>query len=109
MSKIARWSYRCKAIIKPFVSYDAMTQEIKYGPEYEIACNWKGGPVQARSNIGDEYVGSYEVYHEDPRTKYLDVVVSINGFPVNAEVRTHLVKPVDALRDPVPDFLMVLA
>lgn len=109
MSSIANWSYNSVAIIRPLLGVDLMTQEKTYGPEYEIRCDWLGGPVQARSNNGEEYVGSYRVWHEDKRPKYLDWVVSIDGVTIEAECRTFENLPTSALGDPVSDFLMVLA
>lgn len=109
MSSIANWSYNSVAIIKPFLGFDMMTQQKTYGPEIEVICDWLGGPFQARSNDGEEYVGSYRVWTEDKRPKYLDWVVSIDGVEIQAECRTFEHLPTNSLGDPVSDFLMVLA
>lgn len=107
MSSIANWSYNSVGVIKPFLGHDMMTQENIYGEPYEIRCDFLGGPVMARSNDGEEFIGTYKVWTEDPRPKYLDWIVSVDEFPINCEVRSHAALPARSLGDPIPDYLMV--
>jgi hypothetical protein len=78
LSKTANWSYTNTATIKPFVSIDLMTQETIYGEEYQIACTWTAKSEQARDDNGAEFVSRHEIFTEDPRPKYLDMVL-LNG------------------------------
>ncbi|MBV7482523.1 hypothetical protein [Bordetella sp. BOR01] len=81
MSNTANWSYTNTATVRPFVRQDLMTGESEYGEPYTIACTWAasnemerdlGGQSGAR---GAEFIGRHVIYTEDPRPKYLDMIM----------------------------------
>ncbi|KAA0910681.1 hypothetical protein [Pusillimonas sp. ANT_WB101] len=81
MSKIAAWSYKNTAKVRPFVSRDDWNGTTNYGTEYEIACNWTANGEQVREMGGKagaggaEFVSKHIIYTEDARPKYLDLIM----------------------------------
>lgn len=74
MSLTANWSYTNTAAVRPFVSIDMMSGATVYGSEYEIACTWTAKSEQARDNNGAEFVSRHQVFTEDKRPKFLDLI-----------------------------------
>lgn len=74
MSTTANWSYTNTATVRPFLHFDLSTQEAVYGPEYEIACTWVAKGEQVRDNSGAEFVSRHQIFTEDRRPKYLDLI-----------------------------------
>lgn len=83
MSKTSRWSYTNVATVWPFVKKDTLNGGAQYGEPFLIACSWIDQSTAAELNapgssqvVGREIVGKVVYYHEDPRVKYLDRIVS---------------------------------
>ena len=74
MSSTAAWSYTNTAKVKPLIGFDQWTQEITYGEEYEIACTWTAKSEQMTDADGKEFVSRHEIFTEDARPKYLDMI-----------------------------------
>lgn len=80
MSAIARWSYKNKAFVRPFLGQDEWGGGKSYGEAYQIACNWAAIQMQERNvggesgSLGVERILKHEVYTEDDRPKYLDLI-----------------------------------
>lgn len=80
MSSISRWSYTNTATIRPFVGHDSWTGQTTYGDPYTIACTWTSVDLQERGvggqsgAQGHERLLKHEVYTEDSRPKYLDLI-----------------------------------
>lgn len=107
MSKIARWSYKAVATVRPYEGMDYRTGEITYGEEYTILCTWEANTEQARDNDGAEFVGRHIVYHEDPRPKYLDQI-KLTGHTEWEQIRSVTVYDMAMFGD-LPDYRMVTA
>jgi len=56
------------------MSIDLMTGETQYGDEYTIACTWTAEAAQERDDRGAEFVSRHQVFTEDDRPKYLDMI-----------------------------------
>lgn len=78
MSTTASWSYTNTATVKPFLSLDLMTGQTIYGEPFEIACTWVAKSEQRRNQDGAEFVSRFQIYTEDARPAYLDMVL-LNG------------------------------
>ncbi len=91
MSATAAWSYTNVATVRPFVSIDLMTQATIYGDEYEIACTWAAKSEQMRDDDGAEFVSRHEIFTEDERPKYLDMILLAGDDPVTGwqEIRSR--------------------
>ncbi|EOW3644112.1 hypothetical protein ACOWZD_000979 [Pseudomonas aeruginosa] len=74
MSTTANWSYTNTATVRPFLHFDLSTQDAVYGPEYEIACTWVAKGEQVSDNSGAEFVSRHQIFTEDRRPKYLDLI-----------------------------------
>lgn len=79
MSTTANWSYTNTATVRPFLHFDLSTQEAVYGPEYEIACTHRqeradAGGGRAIWSAGAEFVSRHQIFTEDRRPKYLDLL-----------------------------------
>lgn len=111
MSSIARWSYKAKAIVRPFVSMDDWTGATIYGDEYEIACNWTAEAEQVREAGGQsgargvEFISKHIIYTEDPRPKYLDLI-AFDGSDGWEEIRSITAWDMAMFGD-VPDYKLV--
>lgn len=86
MSKTSEWVYTNTATIKPFISLDQWDGEAVYGEEYEIACTWTAKSEQMRDDKGQEFVSKNEIFTEDNRPKYLDMIM-LNGDDKWQEIR----------------------
>lgn len=77
MSEVSRWIYTNTATIKPFVSRDSWGKET-WGEPYEIACTWTAMSEQRSDANGKEFVSKFEVFTEDLRPKFEDMIL-LNG------------------------------
>lgn len=91
MSQTANWCYTNVATIKPLVGQDEWGAGI-YGEPYNIACTWAAVDLQERGAGGQagaqgaELVIKHEVFTEDKRPKYLDMI-QLNGNEDWEEIR----------------------
>lgn len=88
MSRVANWSYTSIIVIKPFLGHEGYYNQPIYGEPYEILGAFKAETVQARDNMGAEFVGRHTVWTEDTRPKYLDRIVSLEGIEADEEIRS---------------------
>lgn len=79
MSKIARWSYKATARVRPFLSRNTWDGTATYGEEYSIACNWVAASEQHTDSDGREFVSRHIIYTEDLRPQYLDLIALESG------------------------------
>lgn len=79
MSETARWVYTNKAQVRPFLGIDMRTGARQYGAAYEIACTWTAESEQQRADDGAEFVSRRTIFTEDPRPKFLDLVLVEGG------------------------------
>lgn len=105
MSQTANWSYTNVATVKPFVSIDLMSGQTIYGEPYEIACTWAAKSEQARDERGAEFVSRHQVYTEDKRPKYLDMI-QFDGSDGWEEIRSVTSWDMSFFGEE-PDFLLV--
>ena len=111
MSSIARWSYKNKARIKPFMSLDLMSGQSVYGEEYEIACNWTAESKPERESgglsgsRGAEFISQHIIYTEDTRPKYLDMI-KLGNRDDWEEIRSVTEWDMEMFND-TPDFKLV--
>lgn len=107
MSKIARWSYKYKATVTPFLGENGVTGEIDYGPAYEIACNIIGMVKQESYTAanGRETVGTHTIYTEDPRPKKGDMI-EFAGVDGQQEILDWTLWEMAAFKD-TPDYKLV--
>lgn len=105
MSNTANWSYTNSATVKPFLSLDMMTGVKVYGEPYEIACTWVAKSAQTRDNDGQEFVSRFEVYTEDDRPQYLDLIL-LSGDDEWQEVRARTHWDMSFFGEK-PDYLLV--
>jgi len=84
-----------------------LTGESVYGDEYEFLCDYEVKSEQTRSDDGAEFTSRHIIYTEDPRPKFLDMIL----LPLAAdwqEVRLHGAWPMGAFDEPdSPDFRLV--
>lgn len=73
MSSTANWSYTNVATIRPRIS-ESEWGGVEYGPEYEIACTWSAKSEQVRDANGAEFVCRHQIYTEDRRPRFLDLI-----------------------------------
>lgn len=111
MSKVARWSYRNTATVKPRTGEVDKYGQPEYGETYEIACSWgssakqyKAGAEQ-RSSSGTEYVIKNTIYTEDARPQYLDMI-QLNGSTEWEEIRERQEFDMSPFND-VPDYFLI--
>lgn len=78
MSQTANWSYTNTARIRPRLGMNMRTGQTEYGEEYEIACTWSAVSEQSRDEEGAEFISRNEIYTEDARPRYLDMIL-LNG------------------------------
>ena len=105
MSATANWSYTNVATVRPFVKIDLKTQAMIYGDEYEIACTWIAKGEQMRDSDGAEFVSRHQIFTEDKRPKFLDLV-SFDGSNGWEEIRTVLGYDMSFFNEE-PDFTLV--
>lgn len=107
MSKIARWSYKNTAAVRPFVSEDSYTGAIVYGDEYSIACTWAADSKEMRDASGAEFVSRYIIWSEDARPKHRDLI-KLNTVAETdwQEIRDHMAWDMVMFND-VPDYRTV--
>lgn len=111
MSATANWSYTNVATVRPFLKRDLKTQEALYGDEFEIACTWTAKHESVRDAGGQsgaqgaEFVSQHQIYTEDKRPKYLDLIqfAGSNGWE---EIRSVTNWDMSFF-DEEPDFLLV--
>lgn len=84
MSETANWSYTNTARIRPRIGMNMRTGQTEYGEEYEIACTWTAVSEQSRDDEGAEFISRYEIYTEDPRPLYLDMIL-LNGWDADTD------------------------
>ena len=46
----------------------------QYGPEFSIACTWTAEAEQQRADDGAEFISRCNIFTEDPRPKFLDMI-----------------------------------
>lgn len=85
MSETSNWSYTNVATIKPRIG-ESEWGGVEYGPEYEIACTWTAKAEQMRDSNGAEFVSRSQIFTEDKRPKYLDMI-RLNGSEQWQEIR----------------------
>lgn len=73
MSATANWTYTNVATVRPFLGSDEWGAA-QYGPEFEIACTWAAKSEQVRDANGAEFVCRHQIYTEDLRPKFLDLI-----------------------------------
>ena len=107
MSRIARWSYKNTATVKPFVSEDTYAGTIVYGDEYPIACTWAAESKEMRDANGAEFVSRYIIWSEDARPKHRDLI-KLNTVAETdwQEIRDHMAWDMAMFND-VPDYRTV--
>ena len=107
MSKIARWSYKNTATIRPFVSEDQYSGTITYGDEYVFPCTWAAESKQMRDMNGDEFVSRYIIWSEDARPKHRDLI-KLNTVAETdwQEIKDHMEWDMAMFND-VPDYRTV--
>lgn len=107
MSKIARWSYKNTATVRPFVSEDSYANVITYGDEYVIACAWAAESKEMRDANGAEFVSRYIIWSEDSRPKHRDLI-KLNTVAETdwQEIRDHMEWAMAMFND-VPDYRTV--
>ena len=110
MSSIARWTYTNTATVKPFNGMDMWGNE-SYGTEYEIACTWTAVDSDERmmggqsGAGGSELILKHEVYTEDARPKYMDMIL-LNGATEWEKIRERTGWDMSPFAD-TPDFKLV--
>lgn len=104
MSKIARWSYKNTATVKPFISRDGWG-EATYGEPYQIKCTWTAESEQATSPAGLAFVSAHAIFCEDTRPKYLDLV-QLNGHVDWEEIKSRTEWDASMFKD-VPDYKLL--
>lgn len=107
MSRIARWSYKNTATVKPFVSEDTYASIITYGEEFTIACTWAAESKEMRDASGAEFVSRYIIWSEDARPKHRDLIKlnTVAGTDWQ-EIRDHMEWDMAMFND-VPDYRTV--
>jgi hypothetical protein len=106
VSSISRWSYTERASVRPFVSKNGTTNQVIYGPAYEIFCDFAATSEQHRDEKGNEFTSKYLIYTEDDRPKYLDEITLIFPGAKPQEIRAKTMWPMSAFGD-IPDYLLV--
>lgn len=105
LSKVARWSYRNKATVKPRTGEVDKYGQPVYGTEYEIKCTWGSNAKQLAALGGREYVIKNTIYTEDSRPKYLDMI-QLNGSTEWEEIRERQEFDMSPFND-VPDYFLI--
>ncbi len=104
MSATAAWSYTNTATVRPFTG-SGEWGGASYGPEYEIACTWAAKAEQMRDATGAEFVSRSQIFTEDKRPKYLDMI-RLNGSEEWQEIRGVTEWDMSPFGEE-PDFLLV--
>ena len=76
MSSIARWSYKNKATVWPYLGGGGTGGwgGDNYGDPYVIDCTYAGGGDVMSSTGGREFVPKMRIWHEDKRVKDGDLI-----------------------------------
>jgi len=108
VSSIARWSYTERASVRPYLGRNGTTNQINYGPAYEIWCDFAATAENHMDEKKQEFVSTYLIYTEDDRPKYMDQItlLSTSANPVPQEIKKRTMWPMSAFGD-IPDFLLV--
>ncbi|MFV0411146.1 MAG: hypothetical protein ACK5LJ_16035 [Paracoccus sp. (in: a-proteobacteria)] len=104
MSSTANWSYANTATVKPYLGQDEWGNA-SYGAEYTIACTWAAKAEQQRDATGAEFVTQNQIYTEDARPKFLDLI-KLNGSDRWDEIRNVTGWDMSFFGE-IPDFLLV--
>ncbi len=99
MSKIARWSYKSVAVVRPFIAMDGMSGESVYGAPYEILCNYIADAKQERDGKGADFISAYLIYTEDSRPQYLDLILLDEPEIDEQEIRARTVYDMKLFND----------
>lgn len=108
MSSIARWSYKYRATIRPFLAHDSRTGVNSYGPEYVILCSVAAATAEDRGaggSNGIEFIARHVIYTEDARPKKLDMV-QFEGSDGWEEIRDRTMWEMAAFND-TPDYKLI--
>lgn len=111
MSKIARWSYKALATVRPFIERDGENGGSTYGEPYEILCTWLAEAKEYReagapAGRGVEFISNYTIYCEDPRPKYLDQILLSSDGANWQDIRLRLEYDAAMFND-IPDYKLV--
>lgn len=107
MSATASWSYTNTATIRPYLGRDEWGAA-SYGQEYTIACTWAAVEIQERGAGGAggaEMVLKHEVYTEDDRPQFLDLI-QLNGSTDWEEIRQRTSYDMSFFGE-IPDYKLV--
>lgn len=104
MSATSNWSYANTATIRPLLIRDEWGVTT-YGEEYTIACTWAAKSEQARDANGAEFICRHQIYTEDLRPKFLDLI-QFNGSNGWEEIRS-VTQWDTSFFDEEPDVLLV--
>lgn len=105
MSRVARWSYKNTAKVKPRTGNVDKYGNPEYGIEYEISCTWGANAKQAAANAGREFLVKNTIWTEDARPKYLDMI-QLNGHSEWEEIRDRQEWDMSPFSD-VPDYVLI--
>src|SRR5699024_7422190 len=92
------------ATVKPYVGMDDWGGSV-FGEPFEIACTWAAKSEQMRDSLGAEFVTRNQIYTEDHRPRYLDLIL-LNGSTDWQEIRAVTGWDMSFF-DEVTDFLLV--
>ncbi len=104
MSETANWSYTNIATVRPYAGSDKWGGS-QYGEPYEIACTWAAKSEQMRDSMGAEFVTRNQIYTEDQRPGYLDLI-QLKGSSDWQEIRAVTSWDMSFFGE-APDFLLV--